>query len=1560
MSRFHILSIALLTVCICLSSAARAQQSFEPGEAFVTRFSGTASKDGRAVIDKDGAVGGIVDLRDPGAAPQGAQLPDAALRAIVTAGQVGQVFGIALDDASPPNVYLTATSAFGLHRNAGNSDWMDGMWGPGGGPGTVWKLNAQKGYKPEVFARIRLDGRENTGAALGNIAYDRWNKQLYVSDLETGMIHRLRASDGKDLGHYDHGAEGRTSFLDAPSGESRSLPAVAFDKSSSASITDCPSGDFARTPSCWGFSDFRRRVWGVAVRRDPAGEVRVYYSVWSSQGFGNPDYATAGDDQVNAIWSVGIGDEGAFDLTSVRREFFLPDFFRTPEAIARAGRSHPVSDIAFPTLGEAPIMVLAERGGVRNLGLTAENAFATPNEARVLRYQQNEAGVWEAIGRYDVGFYDRQNEGPPYVRAGASGGAAFGLGYTGDWKADPALPDAFIWMTGDGLCSRAAPCLDPKKGAKSDDTHVDGLSGRAEGAYEELVPIAAFQPYPAPGPATPADGPDRSFIIDLDAESARNDATRMGDVAIYEPGAKKPDLQISKVAQNERCEPGSECAFNIEIENVSDVFYAGPLVIQDTPDGGAALAGDTPDDWSCEAFVSPASGIYDCRHDEVTLEPGDKISLELTFTVPDTWDRNVFRNCAEITTPGFGEDEHAYNNKSCDYVPAVEPGVPNYGPDLMVEKFPLDWSCDWIGVCRFIVRVTNVGSDDYTGPLHIHDSGMTPGATLAHWEVAPWHCGPLGAGTFDCTHPSVTLTPGDFREVIIWLQAPPIGAGFTYVHNCARLDWDGADADFDPGNEFACADTYRYPPGHPEARARLSVTKVSGAICNLGGVSWECWNQVRITNTGGAPYLDPLVVSDTNTIVVGAADATLNYVGPTPPWSCAPGIGATGVQTCTRPPVPGGLQPGQTDTVDLVTHWPAGIDPNMARNCASVTHDNNGDGVAETIQSCAYSQLCWLGAGGNCANDLAVFKGTDLNPCWPGFPCQFDVTVTNVGPNPHPAGLVITDVPNPDAGSFTKTWESSPITCVPAGTNQVCTITNAIPAGSGLSFTFTFDVPVDYPWTSLKNCASVAASPINIYAINDEACVEAYIPGPDLEPWSGTECKRGESCELDARIDNSGKRPFKGATGVKGRLSPEVQITSISSETSGLNCAVTGAGSYECKASNLSLKPGGSAKFRLTIAIPADFPHSTIDHIKDMEWPDRKVKDRNPRNDHHVSTITIVGPEEAVEEPEQEPEEPEVLPPPPPGGPTCARGWTEVSARRAKQLRTKGWTIDEVRKGGQSILCAKPPPECPGGQVWDARRKVCACPGNLEWDAKRRQCVKPEPPPSCAQGWSQVDPAKAKLLSAQGWQFTEVGSGRRSILCGRPPQCRGGQVWDAKRRSCVCPGNLQWDPKRNACVRPEPPLTCAPGWNEVDQRKAKALRAQGWEIRQIGTGDRSILCAKEPTITCSGGRVQNGQCICPRGTERKQVGKTAFRCEKAPPPAQCEKGWVQVSRSKAKELVKQGWEIKQIQDILCARRRQKSELPQTTTPKSSTPKADSKGPVIKINPQLLKKLPGLQ
>lgn len=121
----------------------------DTGEAIVTSFPGTLGEFGQPVISRDGGVAHLVDFRNPGLPPSGARLDGISKRMLVTAEEVGLVFGIAVDDAQLPDIYLAASAAFGLHLNSNGDDWMDGMWGRGGGPGSVWRLVGADGHAPE-------------------------------------------------------------------------------------------------------------------------------------------------------------------------------------------------------------------------------------------------------------------------------------------------------------------------------------------------------------------------------------------------------------------------------------------------------------------------------------------------------------------------------------------------------------------------------------------------------------------------------------------------------------------------------------------------------------------------------------------------------------------------------------------------------------------------------------------------------------------------------------------------------------------------------------------------------------------------------------------------------------------------------------------------------------------------------------------------------------------------------------------------------------------------------------------------------------------------------------------------------------------------------------------------------------------------------------------------------------------------------------------------------------------------------------------------------------------
>jgi hypothetical protein len=1427
-------SFAAAALLIALPTSPQAQETLLPGQAFVTKFSGTATVDRgggpRAVIDLAGTVGVALDLRAPRFAADGRHWLDKPRLFTVTAGDIGQVFGVALDDANPPNIYLTATSAFGLHRNADNSNWLAGMWGPSGGPGTIYRLNAANHYRPEIFANVALSGRANTGAALGNIAFDRWHRQLYVSDLETGMIHRFTLADGADRGNYDHGVTGRANFTEAGSTAGKSLPQVAFDPASAAHVTDCANGDFTRTPSCWNFGDFRRRVWGLDVRSDADGRVRLYYAVWGSQGFGNPDWAGAGDDQKNSVWSVAIADDGSFDTSSVRREFFLPEFFRSPEAIARAGISNPVADIAFPKLGAQNVMLVAERGGIRNLGLSAEDAFAYPHEARVLRYELDRSGVWQPVGRYDVGFYDRRNEGPPYIRAGAAGGVAFGTGYDAQGQIDPTKPDGFVCATGDAICSPDGACFDPATNTHSDVSQVSGLEGVNQSAYQQIAPPAAFQPYPTSGAVYPPTGPDHAYMIDADvvvdasgnpipAELARNDATRIGDVVVFQAAApKKLDLMIAKRAVDPSCQPGGTCRFEVVVTNVGDLPYSGPLLVRDSV-GSGTLVGPPSPGWSCQQkFVH----VYDCSHAPLDLAPGDAISFQLTVQIPAWWKKPVFSNCVELTTPGIGVDARLYNNNACGYAP-TGPG----GPDLQLTKYGVDGQCDWLNNCLFAVRITNVGGAPYSGPLNFHDDVKFGGTGLSAWAPGTWACGPVGATAFDCSHPPVTLAPGDFREVILWITGGPILLGHSHVRNCAYFNWGGAPHDYNPGNEYDCATISRFPPGYPGV-AMLDINKQASPSCTKGGGpggAWRCLYKITLTNVGAAPYFGTLQFSDATALGPG----TLSFVDA--PWSCAPGTGAPAPQTCQRPGVPGGLLPGQSVDMDLAYDLPAAVPvPSWLVNCATVKSDWDGNGIAEDHTACATETVCDP-ASGPCPKDLAVTKVlASATPCFPGSSCGFLMLVTNLSDQPFPGPVVLSDLPDPGAGPPVVVGPPG-WSCAPAGPSYTCTWPNALPGGGGVLLDLEFPIPPGYPLAAFKNCASIPPDVVyNPLAFNDKDCATAFVPFPDLAPFGGTTCQRGASCTLDVAINNKGLLPFIGRAGLRGTLAPAVTVTSVSGSTPGLNCRVTGAGAYECDGARLNIAAGGAARLRVVIAIPADFAGTSITHTKDMVWPDPAVKDKRPENDRQVSTITIAA-------------RPPI---------TCTGG----TVRNNECFCPTG---SHAQQTGPNAYRCGTPIVCTGGSVSDNQ---CVCPQGMrrqQVGTNAYQCVANL---VCTGGTVRDN----QCFCPQGEQVQQTGP--NAYRCIQPPiVCTGGTVRD---NQCFCPAGMQRQQTGPNAYRCVSELVCTGG----TVRNNECVCPAGLHPQQ--TGPNAYRCIA--TIVCVGGTVRDNACVCPQGMQEQQTGPNAYRC----------------------------------------------------------------------------------
>ncbi|MBZ0162720.1 MAG: hypothetical protein K8H74_08400 [Notoacmeibacter sp.] len=444
----------------------------QAGDAIVTQFSGAGStaqsgEPGGWLIDTHGVVAKIIDLKALDFETTGRGGQAGPQRPLATAAEIGQVFGIATDDATPPNIYLAATSIYGLAR-AGDG-WMDGQWGPGGGPGTIWKLDAANGYAPDIFADVALDGRANSGAGLGNIAFDPYHRQLIVSDLETGMIHAFGIDDGNERDRFDHGVQARSGFIDAATGKARALAVVEFDPASVARMSDCATDALAVSPKCWDLADFRRRVWGIGVRREAAsGTVRVFYAVWSNTGFDNPAFADAPpEERTNSVWSVELDEKGRFKPVTARLEFLIP--VRAENGGESADR-FAISDIAFPKTPRQNVMLIARhRGLIASGGDQAARQpwpgtyWPTYQGAENQRWALGDEGKWSPVDTYDEAF-DAATLGedatPIRLPLGqnAAGGADFGFGYR-DGRIDEDAPAGFVWHTVNHLCSPPDACL---------------------------------------------------------------------------------------------------------------------------------------------------------------------------------------------------------------------------------------------------------------------------------------------------------------------------------------------------------------------------------------------------------------------------------------------------------------------------------------------------------------------------------------------------------------------------------------------------------------------------------------------------------------------------------------------------------------------------------------------------------------------------------------------------------------------------------------------------------------------------------------------------------------------------------------------------------------------------------------------------------------------------------------------------------------------------------------------------------------------------------------------
>ncbi len=248
-----------------------------------------------------------------------------------TQANLGNVFGLCLDDDSPPNIYVTSTTLYGYFGNA-----TFGTLGPSGvlASEVIYKIHKTTGAVT-VFADL-TPANPISHAGLGNITYDRVTQHFYVTNMCDGQIYRLDLN-GTIIDSFDPFS------LHLPLG---GPPPI--------------------------FEILGERLWAIDVYQD-----RVYFSVWlKDRGHQTTSWPASAlvsptcplcpsapaANPNNSIWSVQIDPlTGAFYPLTLRLEI-LVDYLVNPNPpppnFPMVTCSNPVSDIDFSPNGR---MLVSER-----------------------------------------------------------------------------------------------------------------------------------------------------------------------------------------------------------------------------------------------------------------------------------------------------------------------------------------------------------------------------------------------------------------------------------------------------------------------------------------------------------------------------------------------------------------------------------------------------------------------------------------------------------------------------------------------------------------------------------------------------------------------------------------------------------------------------------------------------------------------------------------------------------------------------------------------------------------------------------------------------------------------------------------------------------------------------------------------------------------------------------------------------------------------------------------------------------------------------------------------
>ncbi|MEO8664540.1 MAG: dockerin type I repeat-containing protein, partial [Ignavibacteria bacterium] len=244
------------------------------------------------------------------------------------------VYGIAIDNETPPNFFISSTSV-----NCDTPDPNDSA--------LIYRIDANTWLATTYIFTTFAPGppasgngvstMPNTGPRIGNICYDNFHKQLFATNLEDGIIYRIK-DNGFGVGNVEE----------------------YFDPSTLGFNPDDGTA---------GFAPFGERLWGIGSYGTNSNDVKVYFSRWVTSS-----YVTG----VNEIWSVNLSGTGNFIPSTLAKVFAI-------DGIVPNDWSSPVADIEFSFKGD---MLLGER--------SMSNNCSAAHASRILEYPRDISGNYNA------------------------------------------------------------------------------------------------------------------------------------------------------------------------------------------------------------------------------------------------------------------------------------------------------------------------------------------------------------------------------------------------------------------------------------------------------------------------------------------------------------------------------------------------------------------------------------------------------------------------------------------------------------------------------------------------------------------------------------------------------------------------------------------------------------------------------------------------------------------------------------------------------------------------------------------------------------------------------------------------------------------------------------------------------------------------------------------------------------------------------------------------------------------------------------------------------------